>query len=420
VIRPTRLALTVLISVVMIAASERATLAGPVHLKTKTKVDASTRRTTFGHTVTFQATIQGLGPSGPPPAGSVTFEEASPGGVLGVVTLSAAGTAALAVPTLLAGTHTITATFHASDGHQDSSDSVKVRVDAAPTGTTVSASSATTQVGDPVTFTATISTDSSAIVPTGSVKFTIDGNQPQAVPVDPTGSATFSTDSLSIGSHTISASFASSSPNFEPSASETLAHVVIRRDDIVVGTDQGSLVIVLDAKTRAERLRFQAFPGVTGEISVAAGDVNGDGVDDIVVGAPINGHVKVCDGLTTAQTHRVFAYPGFNGGVYVAAGDVDGDGSAEIITGAASLAPHVKVFKGSSLLESYLAFAGASIGVRVGSVDRNGDGRADILAAPAASIPNVRIFDGPSGALLDNFFALDPVSEVGLFIGGSR
>jgi len=316
-IRPTRLALTVLVSVVMITASEGATLAGPVHLKTKTKVDASTRGTTFGHTVTFQATIQGLGPAGPPPAGSVTFEEASTGGVLGVVTLSAAGTAALVVSTLPAGTHTITATFHASDGHQDSSDSVKVRVDAAPTVTTVSASTATTHVGDPVTFTATISTDSSALVPTGSVKFTIDGNQPQAVPVDPTGNAAFSTDSLSIGSHTISASFASSSPNFESSASETLTHVVIGRDYIVVGIDQGSLVIVLDAETRAERFRFQAFPGFTGGVRVAAGDVNGDGVADIVVGAGPGGnsHVKVFDGRSLVLLSSFSAFPGVIGAI---------------------------------------------------------------------------------------------------------
>jgi len=56
----------------------------------------------------------------------------------------------------------------------------------------------------------------------------------------------------------------------------------------VLGADQGSLVIVQDAQTRSELFRFEAFPGFSGGVNVAAGDVNGDDVPDIIVAADIS------------------------------------------------------------------------------------------------------------------------------------
>src|SRR5262249_14185695 len=79
---------------------------------------------------------------------------------------------------------------------------------------------------------------------------------------------------------------------------------------------------------------------------VAAGDVTGDGKADIVTGAGAGPgpHVKVFD-ASGAEVRNFFAYaPAFTGGVTVAAGDLDGDGHAEILTGAGAgaAAGHVK------------------------------------------------------------------------------
>src|SRR5207244_5549205 len=97
---------------------------------------------------------------------------------------------------------------------------------------------------------------------------------------------------------------------------------------------------------------FAYDAGFSGGVSVAAGDVNGDGRADIITGAGAGGapHVKAFSGLDGSVLRSFFAYDaGFSGGVYVAAGDVNGDGRTDIVTGAgAGGMPHVKAFSGTN------------------------------------------------------------------------
>jgi hypothetical protein len=88
----------------------------------------------------------------------------------------------------------------------------------------------------------------------------------------------------------------------------------------------------------------------TGGVSVAVGDVNGDGVDDIATGAGASGgpHVRAftmaTDGLSELASFFAFD-PIVTGGVTVAVGDVDGDGVGDIVVGAgASGGSHVRAF----------------------------------------------------------------------------
>ena len=83
---------------------------------------------------------------------------------------------------------------------------------------------------------------------------------------------------------------------------------------------------------------FYAFAAsFAGGVSVAAGDLTGDGIPDIVVGAGKDGgpHVTVYDGATGALVESFYAYdPQFRGGVRVAVADVTGDGTLDFVFGA--------------------------------------------------------------------------------------
>ena len=135
---------------------------------------------------------------------------------------------------------------------------------------------------------------------------------------------------------------------------------------------------------------MNAFPGFSGDVRVATGDVNGDGVVDLVTAAgPTGGpNVRVWDGRDGSLMRDFFAYPAnFTGGVYVAAGDVNGDGAADVITGTGpGAAAQIAVFDGRSGGEigRFLAYdANFFGGVRVAAGDVNGDGRDEIITGAA-------------------------------------
>ncbi|HKB41526.1 MAG TPA: VCBS repeat-containing protein, partial [Gemmataceae bacterium] len=191
--------------------------------------------------------------------------------------------------------------------------------------------------------------------------------------------------------------------------------------DIITGAGPGAdpHVMVFSGANLSVLRSFDAYaPAFTGGVHVAAGDLNGDGHADIVT-APIQGptHVRAFDGLTGADLASFLAFSGFNGGTNVAVGDVDGDGRADIITGAGpGAAPHVKVFSGATLseLRSFLAFAPSFTGgVVVGALDANGDGRADLVVTPQQGPAHVRLLDGLTLAELDSFFAFHPALNGG-------
>src|SRR6266487_4736719 len=196
--------------------------------------------------------------------------------------------------------------------------------------------------------------------------------------------------------------------------------------DIVTGLDAGGASQVKNFDNNGfETASFFAYPGFTGGVRVGAGDVNGDGAADIITGTgpgATGGNVKVFDGLTGTLIRSFFAFPGFSGGVFVAGGDVNRDGSADIIVGPDAGSSQVKVFDGITTAEiaSFFAYPGFTGGVRVGAGDINGDGVADIITGtgPGATGGNVKVFDGVTGALIRNFLAFDPSFTGGVFVAG--
>ncbi len=188
------------------------------------------------------------------------------------------------------------------------------------------------------------------------------------------------------------------------------------RDDIITGAGAGGAphVKVFDGSNHALLHSFFAYaPGFQGGVRVASGDVNGDGFADIITGAGAGGgpHVKVFSGSSGAEIANFFAYPGFSGGVYVASGDVNNDGFDDILTGPDSgFGPHVKVFSGitpTMELHSFFAYPTAFLGgVRVAGGDINGDGFDDIVTGGGTGGGgHVKAFSGSDLGELSSFFA---------------
>jgi hypothetical protein len=146
--------------------------------------------------------------------------------------------------------------------------------------------------------------------------------------------------------------------------------------------------------------------------SLAIGDIDGDGLLDIVTGAGVNDkpYIKVFD-LSGNLKSEFLAYDEkFKGGVSVALGDIDGDGSLDIVTGAGpGGGPHVRIFSNMGELKGQFfaydeKFKG---GVNVALGDTDGDGLLDIVtgAGPGGG-PHVRIFSN-LGKLKGQFFAYE-------------
>lgn len=195
---------------------------------------------------------------------------------------------------------------------------------------------------------------------------------------------------------------------------------------IAVGADAGGggtvAVFNADGSLRTGFLPFGLFP--TG-VRVATGDVNGDGVEDIIAapGPGVPGSpVFVFSGRDLSILGAVLSFPGNLGGVSVAAGDVNGDGRADIIAGAPG--GGVLVFSGQdfSLLRGLLAFPGTTGSINVGAADLNGDGKADIIVGTGPGAPGggVQIFSGADGSLLRAFLAFNgfPSFTGGVFVTG--
>jgi hypothetical protein len=185
--------------------------------------------------------------------------------------------------------------------------------------------------------------------------------------------------------------------------------------DIVTGSGPGGGpdVSVFDGKTGQRIREFYAYAAnFRGGVNVAVGDVTGDGRADIITGPGAGGgpHVRVFDGVTGAAVRDFWGFaPNFTGGVRVAVGDVTGDGRADVVTGAGpGGGPHVAVFDGRDLTRhwaDFFAFAPTFTGgVDVAVVDVNGDGRADILTSAGTGDQRARVFDGAHpGTVLSDF-----------------
>jgi hypothetical protein len=149
------------------------------------------------------------------PTGAVTFSDGSTS--LGSATLNASGIAALTVPQLLVGTHPITASY-AGDGSNFPSSAAVLNevVTLRPTATTVSGTATNPNNPQDVLLIGVVEW-TGAVVPTGTITFTNNGNVLGTVAVNSAGVATLAV-TLGAGTNLITASY-SGDVSYAPSSS---------------------------------------------------------------------------------------------------------------------------------------------------------------------------------------------------------
>lgn len=154
-----------------------------------------------------------------------------------------------------------------------------------------------------------------------------------------------------------------------------------------------SVAQVRDSADESLLASITPFPGFMGQLSVAMADVNGDTILDLIVAAGQGGgpRVSVYSGADNFQTRLQNFYAfnqGFLGGVSIAAGDINGDGLADIIAGAGpGGGPQVSIFTGMdgmpfASFNAYNPGFRGGVNVAAGLIDESG--RTSIVTGPGA------------------------------------
>jgi hypothetical protein len=233
---------------------------------TTTAVSSSKNPTVSGEGVTFTATVAAASPAtGTPtgPTGSVAFKD---GGTTFCTVTLVAGTASCGTATLTPGTHNITASYTGDANYTASDSTVAVlqQVNKASSGTVVTSSKNPAEIGDNVTYTATVSPVAPGTgVPSGTVTFAEGGNAIGgcgAVILTPGASNATATCTVSnppLGTHAITATY-SGDGNFNTSTSPVLNQVVNKH-----GTATGLTAAPTSPSTFGTPVQFTASVSAT-------------------------------------------------------------------------------------------------------------------------------------------------------------
>jgi Big-like domain-containing protein/VCBS repeat protein len=283
---------------------------------TATGIGSSANPATFGQAVTFTATVQPA--AGGVPTGSVAFLD---GGVqIGSATLSGGFAQFTAAGGALAtGTHSITARYSGDANFMSStSGTLAETVAAAPTSTLLMTSANPSVTGHSVTFTATVSS-SVAGTQSGTVSFYFDGSgTPAGTATLSGGAAQFSTSSLSVGNHTVVATFASSNSNFQGSSSATLTQAI---SDFSISASPASLTVAR-SHSGTYTITLSPLTGFTGTVSLSCSGQGSNNTCSISPSqATLNGTssaqatVTVTIGRNASSGKRTLTFKGTSGTV---------------------------------------------------------------------------------------------------------
>lgn len=279
--------------------------------ETTTTVASSPNPSVFGQPVTVTATVVPVAPSTGTPEGTVQFY------VDGDLVASSAlvdGVATAALTTLTVGSHSITATYQSGEVNylNSTSSPVTQQVNKAATKTTLNSSAPTSVFGQPVTFTADVAVLApGAGAPSGTITFADGATVLDTVPVSSgTGfQATYTTSSLSVGQHAITATYSGDGSFLGSNAS--VGQTVQKAQTATVVTSSNNPAMTGQATQ---------FTATVSAVAPGAGTPTGT-VLFTVNGMPL-GVVPLVDGVATSGS-----FASLSPGTYKVKAQYNGDGN---------------------------------------------------------------------------------------------
>ena len=202
---------------------------------TTTTLALSAAQVAVGASVTLTATVTST--SGGTPTGTVTFNNGSI--VLGAASLNNSGAGTFTTNSLAQGSYSLTATYSGGTTFSSSTSSAVALTVKLAAVTTLTVSATQLNAGASVTLTAKVAPSSGGGTPTGTVTFNSGSTVLSTAPLNNTGMATLTTNSLATGSDSITAAY-SGDANFGSSTSSVTNLEVV---DFTVAAGQSSLSV---------------------------------------------------------------------------------------------------------------------------------------------------------------------------------
>ncbi|HLH32385.1 MAG TPA: Ig-like domain-containing protein [Terriglobia bacterium] len=202
------------------------------------------------------------------PSGTVTFKDGTT--ALGTATLDSNGHGSLTTSGLSSGSHSITASYGGNSTFGPSTSSAVNQVvngNSSPAATATALSSALnpSNVGQTVTFTASVT--SSSGTPAGSVTFKDGSTTLGTVPLDVSGHAGYTTSALSSGAHSITAAYAGNA-SYQASTSSVLSQSV--NSSSGQGGSQTTVTSSLNPSVFGQAVTFTATAVATGGLRASS------------------------------------------------------------------------------------------------------------------------------------------------------
>lgn len=261
-----------------------------------------------GQSVTLTATIREPSTGMPPPTGQVIFKDGTT--TLGTATVSN-GRAVLLLSSLSLGSHAITATYQGNANYTSAASNLTQTVTAANVATTTRLEVPPSAISrQTVNLTAYVKPTVGTAIPTGSVTFRDGSTVIGTTLLDPTGKALLLTNSLSVGNHSITASFGGSGI-FTGSASAA-SNVAIRLASKATLTSSASVVVFSQGVT----LTATIAPAVAGGTQPAGSVTFYDNGTAIGTANLVNGTAKLTTNPRTVAIHKLTAV--YNGNSHFA------------------------------------------------------------------------------------------------------